>query len=129
MIGRRGRPSTAGTVLCLASAVALLLAATLVEGHAILKDSSPSVNGKVQGPDVPIRLHYNVRVDATLSKLELLNPDQSTTGLQLAKQPAPDVLTSEAKGLKPGAYRIRWQVLAPDGHITRGEVPFTVTGS
>lgn len=128
MIGRRGRPSAAGTVLCLASALALLLAATL-EGHAILKDSSPAVNGKVQGPDVPIRLHYNVRIDASLSKLELLNPDQSTTGLQIGKQPAPDVLTSEAKGLKPGAYKIRWQVLAPDGHITRGEVPFTVTGS
>lgn len=129
MIGRWKKPSTASPVVCLVLALVLLLAATLVEGHAILKDSSPSVNGKVQGPDVPIRLHYNVRVDANLSKLELLNPDQSTTGLQIAKQAAPDVLTSEAKGLKPGAYKIRWQVLAPDGHITRGEVPFTVTGS
>ena len=31
-----------------------------------------------------------------------------------------------AKSLKPGAYSIRWQVLAPDGHISRGEIPFTV---
>jgi methionine-rich copper-binding protein CopC len=23
---------------------------------------------------------------------------------------------------------VRWQVLAVDGHITRGDVPFTVTG-
>jgi methionine-rich copper-binding protein CopC len=28
--------------------------------------------------------------------------------------------------LSPGAYSVRWQVLAVDGHITRGEVPFTV---
>jgi len=113
----------------LAPVVALLLGGSLLEGHAVLKDSSPMANGTVEGPDVPIRLHYNVRVDAALSKLELLNPDQSTTSLALGKQPAADTLTSEAKGLKPGSYKIRWQVLAPDGHITRGEVPFTVTGS
>jgi len=112
----------------LAPVVALLLGG-LLEGHAVLKDSSPMVNGTVAGPDVPIRLHYNVRVDAALSKLELFNPDRSTTNLAIGTQPAPDTLTSEAKGLKPGAYKIRWQVLAPDGHITRGEVPFTVTGS
>ena len=113
----------------LAPVVALLLGGSLLEGHAVLKDSSPMANGTVAGPDVPIRLHYNVRVDAALSKLELLNPDQSTTSLAIGKQPAADTLTSEAKGLKPGTYKIRWQVLAPDGHITRGEVPFTVTGS
>jgi methionine-rich copper-binding protein CopC len=113
----------------LAAVVALLLGGSLLEGHAVLKDSSPMANGTVEGPDVPIRLHYNVRVDAALSKLELLNPDQSTTSLAIGKQPAADTLTSEAKGLKPGTYKIRWQVLAPDGHITRGEVPFTVTGS
>jgi len=113
----------------LATVVALLLGGSLLEGHAVLKDSSPMANGTVEGPDVPIRLHYNVRVDAALSKLELLNPDQSTTSLAIGKQPAADTLTSEAKGLKPGSYKIRWQVLAPDGHITRGEVPFTVTGS
>ena len=113
----------------LAPVVALLLGGSLLEGHAVLKDSSPMAHGTVEGPDVPIRLHYNVRVDAALSKLELLNPDQSTTSLAIGKQPAADTLTSEAKGLKPGTYKIRWQVLAPDGHITRGEVPFTVTGS
>jgi len=28
--------------------------------------------------------------------------------------------------LAPGAHVLRWQVLAIDGHITRGDVPFTV---
>jgi len=26
----------------------------------------------------------------------------------------------------PGAWRLRWQVLALDGHITRGDVPFAI---
>jgi copper resistance protein C len=106
-----------------------LFAATLVEGHAVLKESRPAVNAKVPGPDVPIMLRYNVRVDAKLSKLQLQNPDNSVHDLTIDAQSSPDTLNSKATNLAPGAYKIRWQVLAPDGHITRGEVPFTVTGS
>jgi copper resistance protein C len=107
----------------------LLLVGGIIEGHAILKESHPEANSKVTGPDVPILLKYNVRIDAKLSKLQLLNPDNSTSDLKIETQTSPDTLSAKATGLKPGAYRIRWQVLAPDGHITRGEIPFTVTGS
>ncbi|HYA61628.1 MAG TPA: copper resistance CopC family protein [Candidatus Sulfotelmatobacter sp.] len=113
----------------LAVAMLVLAVATLVEGHAVLKETHPAANSKVAGPDVPIMLKYNVRIDAKLSKLQLLNPDNSTTDLKIEEQSSPDTLNAKATGLKPGPYRIRWQVLAPDGHITRGEVPFTVTGS
>ncbi len=113
----------------LALIAALLLLGGIIEGHAILKESQPSANSKVKGPDVPIMLKYNVRIDAKLSKLQLLNPDNSTKDLTIEPQASADTLNSNATGLKPGAYRIRWQVLAPDGHITRGEIPFTVTGT
>ena len=107
-------------------ACALLLAAGIAEGHAILKTSSPAANSTVTGPDVPIVLKFNVRIDAGRSKLQLLRPDNSQTALVLDKQEAPDTLSSKATGLAAGDYKIRWQVLAPDGHITRGEIPFTV---
>ena len=110
-------------------AIVTLCTARYVEAHAVLKESQPAANGKVTGPDVPIMLRYNARIDAKLSKLQLLNPDNSTIDLPIEKQAAADTLNAKAMGLKPGAYRIRWQVLAPDGHITRGEVPFTVVGS
>ena len=97
-----------------------------VDAHAVLKTSSPASGATVAGPDVPITLTFNVRVDAGRSKLQLLMPDNTTTELPAGSQPSPDTLTTEAKGLKPGAYSIRWQVLAPDGHISRGEIPFTV---
>jgi len=109
--------------------VGFLVVAGLVDGHAILKETTPAANSKVAGPDVPMVLKYNVRIDAKLSKLMLLNPDNSTTDLKIDEQKSADTLTSKATGLKPGAYKIRWQVLAPDGHITRGEIPFTVTGN
>jgi len=106
-----------------------LLVARFVEAHAVLKQTRPTANSQVAGPDVPIMLKFNVRVDGKLSKIQLLNPDNSTTDLQLEEQTAPDTLNAKATGLKAGTYKIRWQVLAPDGHITRGEEPFTVSGS
>jgi hypothetical protein len=108
---------------------ALFLLSGIIEGHAILRETSPAANSKVAGPDVPIMLKYNVRIDAKLSKLQLLHPDNSTSFLTIEAQTSPDTLNAKATGLTPGPYRIRWQVLAPDGHITRGEISFTVTGS
>jgi hypothetical protein len=115
----------AGTV-----AVAVLGAGGgFLEGHAILKESSPAANSTIAGPDLSVTLKYNVRVDSARSKIQLSCPDQSVIELPIAKQVSADTLSSKATGLKPGAYKIQWQVLAPDGHITRGVIPFTVKGA
>jgi hypothetical protein len=29
--------------------------------------------------------------------------------------------------LAPGRYRLHWQTLSPDGHITQGDIPFAVS--
>jgi len=112
-----------------AAIVALLLGGYLAEGHAILKETSPAAGSTVNGPDVPIMLKFNVRVDATRSKLQLITPDNQLVDLSVGKQNSPDTLNTKATGLKAGEYKIAWQVLAPDGHITRGLVPFKVAGS
>ena len=104
----------------------LSVAGMYLEGHAILKSSFPPYGGFVTHPDVPVKLTFNVRVDAARSKLQLLMPDASTVEIPIVEWPSPDTLVSKLTGLKPGAYAIRWQVLAPDGHISRGEIPFTV---
>jgi len=116
----------AGLVL---SVIVVLFTSRLVEGHAVLKETSPAANSTVAGPDVPIQLKFNTRIDATRSKLQLLLPDNTTEPLTVDKQAPSDTLSAKATGLKPGGYKIQWQVLAPDGHITRGVVPFNVAGS
>lgn len=95
--------------------------------HAIIVESSPSVGTEVHGPDVTVTLHYNNRIDKTRSRLTLMIGEQPLTKLPIDEGGAPDVITAKATGLAPGGYRLRWQVLALDGHITRGEIPFTVT--
>jgi len=106
--------------------LAAIVAVVRVDAHAVLKSSLPTAGSVVAGPDVPISLTFNVRVDGARSRVELLMPDASTVLLPLGKQPSPDTLVSKGTGLQNGSYTIRWQVLAPDGHISRGEIPFTV---
>lgn len=126
---RRSRQFGIRVALWISSVIALFLVGHLVEGHAILKETSPAAGSTVIGPDVPMMLKFNVRIDATRSKLQLMTPDNKMVDLTVEKQASPDTLTTKATGLKAGEYKIAWQVLAPDGHITRGLVPFKVVGS
>jgi copper resistance protein C len=114
-------------VLTLVFVVGLLPAVRSVLAHAVLLESSPALKSTVAGPDVPIELRFNVRIDASRSRLTLILPGGLAQPLEIRKQTSADMLSSEAMGLQAGVYRLRWQVLASDGHITRGEILFTVT--
>jgi copper resistance protein C len=94
--------------------------------HAILMESKPALHSSVKGPDVAIWLRFNVRVDGSRSRLYLIGPAGSQQNLSIAKQSSPDILQTQATSLKPGAYKLEWNVLASDGHMSKGEVPFTV---
>ena len=122
------RPSCRNRLsVCVFAGAAMFFLARSAVAHAILLESSPSINTTVAGPSIPIKLRFNVRIDATRSRLTLVTPDASTQLLAISKNAPADILASQAQGLIPGEYRIRWQVLASDGHITRGEIPFKVT--
>jgi len=114
--------------LCVA-AIAFSLASTSAVAHAVLVESSPAPKSSVAGPDIPLKLRFNVRIDPLRSRLTLVSPDGSLRTLEINQPALPDAISSQAKGLQPGEYRLRWQVLASDGHITRGEIPFTVVHS
>ena len=114
---------------CRCALLVLLLYAASVSGlfgHAILMSATPETKQVVSGPDVPISLRFNCRIDAKRSRITLVTPGGNQVALNIAKQASADTLNSEAKELKRGSYVLRWQVLANDGHITRGEVPFQV---
>jgi methionine-rich copper-binding protein CopC len=115
-----------------ASAVILFVVALLAASsrpalaHAVLVSSTPQKNAAVSGPDITINLKYNSRIDGARSTISLLKPDGTVEKIGAPAQVAPDVLSATGHGLAKGAYVLRWQVLATDGHITRGEVPFQV---
>jgi len=94
--------------------------------HAIIMEAIPAQNDTVTGPDVFIVLKFNSRIDGARSRLTLVLPSKSTRSVTLDKQDSPDKLKARATGLAAGGYVLRWQVLASDGHISRGEIPFNV---
>jgi len=94
-----------------------------LDAHAILLSAAPALNETVHGTTVQVRLRFNSRIDVKRSRLILLLPGGEERVLT-ADQPSPDTVRSDVAELEPGSYILRWQVLAEDGHITRGELPF-----
>lgn len=104
--------------------LALCAAPRLAVAHAILMESTPAARASVAPGPMPVVLRFNSRIDAARSRLELRGGAAPVT-LKLAQPGGPDMLETNVE-LAPGAWVLRWQVLAVDGHITRGDVPFTV---
>jgi len=109
-----------------AVAVVLVLVPRAALAHAVLVESTPTINATVEGPDVAVSMKFSLRVDGTRSTLLLSTSDGKSQPLAIERQGAPDTLTTHATKLGPGKYAIHWQVLATDGHVTRGEIPFRV---
>ena len=103
------------------------LAPAAAVAHAIIIKSAPPVDATVAGASLPIALRFNSRVDQERSRVTLYGPGGKITILPLAPSTSPDLLTGTANGLEPGDYRLHWQVLSVDGHITRGDIPFKVS--
>jgi methionine-rich copper-binding protein CopC len=112
-------------------AVILLLAGAMLppspaRAHAIVIAAAPAPGAVLAAADLPVQLRFNSRIDLARSRLTLIRPDASTKTLPLDASAGPDMLITTVTGLVPGHYRLRWQVLGVDGHITRGDIPFDI---
>ncbi len=105
--------------------VVLMLLPRAALAHAVLIQSSPAIDSTMQGPDIAVSMKFSSRVDGARSTLLLSTTDGQSKSVAIERQSGPDTLTTHLH-LMPGKYAIRWQVLATDGHVTRGEIPFRV---
>src|ERR1700712_5640891 len=111
--------------LVLPGLMAAFLLPVAAQAHAILVSSVPAAGSTVQPGAAVLEFHFNSRIDHDRSRLTLVWPDHRETVLKLDAGTDDEVLVSHAE-LVPGPFALRWQVLAVDGHITRGEVAFSV---
>jgi methionine-rich copper-binding protein CopC len=112
-------------------AVVLLLAGSMLPpspagAHAIIIAAAPVPGAVLHAATLPVQLRFNSRIDLARSRLALIGADASTRTLPLDASAGPDMLATTVTGLVPGQYRLRWQVLGIDGHITRGDIPFEI---
>lgn len=94
--------------------------------HAVLMSSTPVEGGTVAVGHADLTLHYNSRIDSARSTAILTGPDHVKHQLQPVAGAAPEDVRIGTDLSAPGAYMLRWQVLAVDGHITRGDLNFIV---
>ena len=136
MMTLMNRQHATSSFLTLAGALALLTSlVTFVSpafAHAIVMASNPPAGASLAVGNQRCELRFNNRIDRKRSRLVLAGPLGSPgapvpeQALAVLDSSGEDVLVAELKFAAPGQYRLRWQVLALDGHVTRGEVPFTV---
>lgn len=96
--------------------------------HASLVASEPAAGAVFAEGPARVWLRFNSRVDRARSSLSLHGPDDGQTPLPLDPESDPAMLSARTEIVPwaPGAWRLRWQALAPDGHTTRGDVAFTL---
>ncbi|HEX4663956.1 MAG TPA: copper resistance CopC family protein [Terriglobales bacterium] len=112
--------------LVLAVALIAMVSAREASAHAILFEATPARNSIVSGSSLAVKLRFNVRVDSGRSRLALVYPGGSLHALQVKAQQPADVVAADVSDLGPGHYDLKWQVLASDGHMTQGDIPFAV---
>lgn len=107
-------------------ALVLLAGSPAAFAHAALVHSSPTDQAVVRSHQVNVALDYDSRIEANRCTVKLTDAAGKAVALQMERSAKPSKLNAVAHGLANGKYQIHWQVLASDGHITRGDVTFTV---
>ena len=115
-----------GNLASTAVAAALVAGAAPAWAHAVIVSASPTTNELVAPGKLPVRIEFNSRIDKARSRLQVTAPAGDKADVPIDPSGEPNVVAGTTGALSPGAYVLRWQVLAIDGHITRGDIPFVV---
>ncbi len=126
-----------GRFAYLTSLVALLAAAVAlsqgpVSAHAILTSSVPKDGAVLQSAPKRIVLRFSTRIEKGVSSALLTRADGRRVNL---KRPAKGFQSGPANhlviplpALRAGDYRLKYEILAADGHTTLGLLRFTIRG-
>ena len=95
-------------------------------GHAIIMAARPAMNASVAPGKLEIRLEFNSRIDQRRSRLSVVRPDGTMDAIASVPDRAQNVLAAHVDATMTGGWKLDWQVLSLDGHITRGTLRFSV---
>ena len=114
--------------LTAASAVLLALAAVpgVVRGHAYPMIVVPPDGATLREPPREIRMHFTEGLEMEFCRIVVKSADGEIFSQGKLRRLADDTVAIDLKPLRPGAYRVEWQVLSVDTHVTDGVLRFTV---
>lgn len=99
-----------------------------VLAHAFPDHSEPRVGSTVQGSPARVSIWFDGALESafTTIRVEDINGRQMDKGNGGVNEAEPTLLEVELPQLSPGTYRVIWDVLARDGHRTKGDYTFTI---
>lgn len=106
----------------------LLLLPLVSQAHVSLERSLPASNSQVSPPPDSIQLWYNGAVEAAWSRIEVADASGTRVHTGTATHIGNDNRSLRI-GLKPlpsGAYTVKWNSVARDGHRIKGTFSFSV---
>ncbi|MDT7041499.1 copper resistance protein CopC [Candidatus Nitronereus thalassa] len=107
----------------------LLLASsfwTLSWGHGVLIESSPSHGAILKTSPTLISLRFNAALEPSITQVSLVDIENHIQALTITKDSTVERIVATVPPLLPGVYRVNFQVLATDGHVTEGSIRFTI---
>ncbi len=98
--------------------------------HALMLESDPAQGATLTEPPAHVFLRFNSKLEKRLSHVTLSTEKGKPVALPISVngQDKPDRIELPVAPLAPGAYVVRYKVLAVDGHITEGVLRFSVLG-
>lgn len=110
----------------------LALAPNPTHAHAILVSSTPKDKAVVKNSPAKVILNFDSRIEKRVSQVILRNQNNRRVPLRTPpggyKAGKSNQLIVPLPSLKPGTYRLEYRILATDGHLTPGEIRFTISG-
>jgi copper resistance protein C len=96
--------------------------------HALVLESNPAQGATLTAPPTHVFLRFNSKLEKRLSHVSLAPEKGKPVALPISVngQDQPDRIDLPLAPLAPGAYVVRYKVLAVDGHITEGILRFSV---
>lgn len=129
---RPSPPRAASFVATLVVALTVLaLLPASVSAHVALVAATPVPGSTIGQPPKALRIRFDQIPDPKFNEITLLdtsgNPVAGGAATAEAGDPSVVEVTLNAK-LAPGLYTVAWQALANDGHLTKGNYSFTLSG-
>lgn len=117
--------SLRGLRTCVFLMMLLLAMPTLASAHANLESSSPLQNEELKESPSEIRIKFTEEIDPKLSQITLEDEKGKSIEGRLSAEDKVWLIFKVPK-LATGVYKVKWQVLSVDTHVTEGSFRFAV---
>jgi methionine-rich copper-binding protein CopC len=117
----------AALAMAAAMAAAAIALPSRARAHAFPSGEEPRVGCTTDHPPPRVAITFDSPIELMFAKLQVTDAEgRDVTAGPPARSDDHRVLSVPVKPLGPGDYRVRWAVVAEDGHRTEGSYLFTV---